>query len=314
MAAGIPATGVLCGPGDLDRGGPVDGLRAIGAAGLTTGELGALDGRRLRARAYRQVCPEPAAVPPCSDHILVYHIGGGARVERYYDGKRTELRDGRRRISTVPAERLSEWRFPAEIEVLHLYIDALRLRGFAAGEFGLDPQKVEVTPAIGAEDPAGRALATVILTEMRGSADTARLLIDAMEQAVALHLLRAYAALPFGALKPKPLVGGRDRRIDRALELIEARIDQDIGLDELAAAACLSPFHFSRCFRASVGETPHAYLMSRRVARARDLLARTELTLAEIAYACGFASQSHFTAAFKRRVGTTPGAFRRAAS
>jgi AraC family transcriptional regulator len=86
---------------------------------------------------------------------------------------------------------------------------------------------------------------------------------------------------------------------------------EDLALEELAALVSLSAKHFARAFRQSTGMPPHRWLIERRIDRAKALLTEAGLNLAEIALACGFADQSHFTATFRKIVGATPGSFRR---
>jgi len=102
------------------------------------------------------------------------------------------------------------------------------------------------------------------------------------------------------------------QRLAHARAFIEAHFADNIGLADMAAATELSVFHFARCFKRETGVAPHHYLMSARVERAKAMLAETSLTLSEIARACGFAGQSHFTTAFGRHTGVTPGAWRSA--
>jgi AraC family transcriptional regulator len=101
-------------------------------------------------------------------------------------------------------------------------------------------------------------------------------------------------------------------QVRRATDYLMAHLDEDMSLTELAASVRLSPFHFARAFKRSTGRPPQRYLMQLRVERAREILAGTDIALAEIALACGFAGQSHFTTAFKRHTGVTPGAWRAA--
>jgi AraC-like DNA-binding protein len=77
------------------------------------------------------------------------------------------------------------------------------------------------------------------------------------------------------------------------------------------AIAGLSVFHFAREFKHSAGVTPHYYLVRRRVERAQELLAGSDLSLSEIAFTTGFSDQSHFTRHFRHMIGMTPGQFRR---
>src|SRR5262245_65119511 len=89
---------------------------------------------------------------------------------------------------------------------------------------------------------------------------------------------------------------------------------RELSLAEIAGAAYLSEFHFSRLFKKITGATPHAYLASLRIERARRLLAESDLPIAEVGAEVGYASQSHFTKIFREATGMTPRAFRHAAT
>ena len=99
-------------------------------------------------------------------------------------------------------------------------------------------------------------------------------------------------------------------RLERVRDFIEANLGEDLTIEALANEACLSPFHFARAFKAATGMAPHRYLTSRRLDKARSWIAEGQLSLAEIAFRCGFASQASFTRWFKRLAGATPGEYR----
>lgn len=103
-------------------------------------------------------------------------------------------------------------------------------------------------------------------------------------------------------------------RLGRVIEYIEANLGAELTLAELAGVASLNPCHFSRSFKEAVGLGPQRYTVQRRVERAKALLRHGDNNLADVAAAVGFADQSHFTAAFRRETGTTPGRFRTAAA
>ncbi len=92
----------------------------------------------------------------------------------------------------------------------------------------------------------------------------------------------------------------------RVIEHIETDLTADLSLNALAAVACLSPYHFARCFRQEFGKPPHRYVLDRRLELARRLLTDTELTIAEVAARCGFASQSRLATAFRKSFGISP--------
>ena len=105
--------------------------------------------------------------------------------------------------------------------------------------------------------------------------------------------------------------GMRGDSLARVLRLVEESLEQRLRVEDLARAACLSPFHFARMFKLSTGQTPHGYLVARRIDRARELLMKDALSIREIAAKSGFRTQAHFCGVFRTVVGTTPGAFRR---
>jgi transcriptional regulator GlxA family with amidase domain len=107
---------------------------------------------------------------------------------------------------------------------------------------------------------------------------------------------------------PVPLA----RHLLRARDLVDSRYAEPLDLDALARAANVSPRHFSRSFRSTFGETPHQYLLTRRIERARHLLRTTDLQVAEICLDVGCNSVGSFTTTFRRHVGMSPTDYRRA--
>ncbi|MFN6453016.1 MAG: SDR family NAD(P)-dependent oxidoreductase [Nostoc sp. EfeVER01] len=92
----------------------------------------------------------------------------------------------------------------------------------------------------------------------------------------------------------------------QAIDYIQAHLDQNLSLAEIAAAASISPTYFSRLFKRATGSSPHQYVIQQRVERAKVLLKTTDLAIASIALKVGFSSQSHLTQHFKRLTGVTP--------
>ncbi|OIJ68835.1 helix-turn-helix transcriptional regulator [Streptomyces mangrovisoli] len=102
------------------------------------------------------------------------------------------------------------------------------------------------------------------------------------------------------------------RHLLRAKDLADSRYGDELTVADMAAAAALSPAHFSRCFKAAFGESPHQYLLTRRLERAAALLVTTDWTVAAIGVAVGAQSIGSFTTSFRRMYGTTPRAYRAA--
>ena len=102
------------------------------------------------------------------------------------------------------------------------------------------------------------------------------------------------------------------RHLLRARDLIDARYAERLDVPALARAAHLSPAHFSREFRRTFGETPHQYLLTRRMERAAALLRTTDRSVAEICFDVGLSSVGSFTTSFRRMFGASPTAYRAA--
>ena len=102
------------------------------------------------------------------------------------------------------------------------------------------------------------------------------------------------------------------RHLLRAKDLIDARYRDPLDVPTLAAVAHLSPAHFSREFRRVFGETPHQYLLTRRLERAAAILRNTDHSVADICFEVGLASVGSFTTSFRRVYGMTPTAYRAA--
>jgi AraC family transcriptional regulator len=102
-------------------------------------------------------------------------------------------------------------------------------------------------------------------------------------------------------------------RWTHVLDVIEANLHRSLRVEELAREANLSQFHFAREFRKKVGDSPYSYITTRRMEKAKALLATSSLGIRDISRLVGFSTQAHFSGFFKQRSGTTPGRFRREA-
>ncbi len=166
------------------------------------------------------------------------------------------------------------------------------------------PDLPQIELALIFSDPLlGELVRTLALEVQEGTMD--RLLADSLVAALAMRVAQRFSSSQQQRQPDLPQL-----RLRRVFDYIDANLDQDLTLAELAGVACLSPCHFSRSFKESVGIGPQRYTVRRRVERAKALLQQRGDTLAGIAAMVGFADQSHFTAAFRRETGMTPGRFR----
>ncbi|WP_372070165.1 AraC family transcriptional regulator (plasmid) [Tistrella mobilis] len=200
-------------------------------------------------------------------------------------------------ICVMPEGCGSDWEINAPFRFVHLYLSEARLRSGFVSTHDCDARSLDLPEATFVRNPD---LAAPLAHLAAAGAD-----------GDVLHAETALAEL-FGTLRRKPVTiraGLAPHILHRVDDWIDAHLDQAITLDDLAALADLSGFHFHRMFHLSRGIAPHAWVTWKRVTRARILL-RTDQPIAAIAAACGFSSQSHLTRVFQRHVGKTPAVYR----
>jgi AraC family transcriptional regulator len=214
---------------------------------------------------------------------------------------KSRLRKLTGRLCLVPAgHRFIERQTPRIFaRILHLHVDP-------AGPL-LDPDlrisKVEFKPRLLFEDRDLWETALKLKTQIDKPKNN--IYAEALGVVFAHELVRLNASID---TPPGGLAAWQQKRL---LEYIDANLDADISLKDLANIANLSPYHFARAFKRSFGAPPHHYLKSRRIERAKTLLENPARSVTEIALAVGYADPVSFTAAFHRRVGTTPTKYRR---
>src|ERR1043165_2570566 len=167
------------------------------------------------------------------------------------------------------------------------------------------------TPSVERDERLAR-LARGLDEELFEESAGQELVVSALVEHALVQLLRRYANVRRSENLELSRVGLVDRRIRLAVELMHAHLDRDLPLEEIADAAHLSPFHFARLFKKLTGAAPHAYLASLRAARARELLAETDLSVTEVGPRVGYMSSSHFAKAFRQATGISPRAYRNA--
>jgi AraC family transcriptional regulator len=247
-------------------------------------------------------------VPTCTEVILL--LSGGGMVCRTGNGQiqQSLARPGMSYL--VPAgTQESHLELSDRMECLHLYLPPSLLDQSALIDFDIDPAKVEIAYAHGLADQVLFHICSPLrdlLHRPRGPTDA--LFVTGIQVALAAHLLGKYTIDRWRPPQKSPSLD--TQRLQRVLDYIEAYFHLDLRFEDLAAEACLSPYHFSRLFREATGLSPHRYVVERRVEAARQELARSNLSLVEIGLAFGFGSQANFTRVFRNATGLTPGQYR----
>ncbi|MGF6573816.1 AraC family transcriptional regulator [Paraburkholderia sp. GAS333] len=159
------------------------------------------------------------------------------------------------------------------------------------------------------EDPVLGHFAQILALTLEGPGKASPLFVEQLGTAIATYVVDQYAG-PSGAPTRSKRRLSRAQEA-RAKEMLLAEADGNISIEEIAAACNLSRSYFISAFRETTHCTPHQWLIQQRIARARGLLVSSDASLAEIAVACGFSDQSHFSRMFSQIVGVPPGTWRR---
>ena len=154
-------------------------------------------------------------------------------------------------------------------------------------------------------------IAGAIASELPAETSAGRRLVESLANGMAARLVQKYISTSAVQSVASPVRGGLDRRrLLRVLDYIEANLEDDLTLEGMASIACLSLYHFARCFKQAVGQSPHRYVSARRLEHAKALLIQGDRPLVDIALALRFSSQANFTRAFSQTTGLAPGRFR----
>jgi AraC family transcriptional regulator len=211
----------------------------------------------------------------------------------------------------VPAGSPVRYRWSSHSDSLHVFLEPGLVARVANEAFDLDPARAALPPVDGLYLPQLRSAMLAVNDELTAEASGGRLAIESLANVMAVHLIRNASA-------PRRPAHHSDAPLPRTklravVEYVEEHLDGNLTLEQIAAVAHLSPYHFARQFKATTGLPPHQYVLARRVERAQQLLREDDLSLAEVAAGAGFSDQSHFAQHFKRLVGVTPGQFRKSA-
>jgi AraC family transcriptional regulator len=245
------------------------------------------------------------------DHLLVLHRDGPVQLESLYD------RHVGRRVVPAGAIHLiapgTEFgiNLTGAVETVHVYVRRSIIEEVALDMVDGDPSRIHIPSAMVEGDNALRSLidATAYAVEDEGLGSA--MFVDYVSRAIAGQLIRAYST---AKLKGGGRMSGGvslSSTLSAAVDYMASNIDSAINLADIANATNRSPSHIARMFRTEMGMPPHRYLINMRVAKARRLLEKSSMSIAEIAYECGFAHQEHLTRLFRRHCGTTPAVYRR---
>jgi AraC family transcriptional regulator len=223
---------------------------------------------------------------------------------RTKSGRLVPIRKTSGAITLIPQGPVPELQLIAETELVYCTFDDEFIGRIVTQMDGKRPRDPEFRSAI--RDRSLNQIFSLLAAEFIAGNPTGRIYAESLAEVLAIRFLR------FGGTSLQVKASALpSRKLSRVKELIEASLDQDLTLKSLAKESGYSRAHFLRMFREATGMTPHQYVIQRRILNAEKLLARDDVSLADIAVACGFSSQAHFTLAFRKQLAVTPAEYRR---
>lgn len=271
-------------------------------------------GWRSMYAAIMEEAPFQATEQAIHHPFLIYHLTRPTEVTRKIAGAVTEKTlIGPRRICLTPGNAITQWQHNGHPEILQMYLRQSIYDSVVSEMYGCDPEAAEIVPRFAMTDPLLEQLAVAIHTALRDGTAEDGLYIDSLAQMIAAHLARFHSvrSRPVRMSAPDGIPGWRMRRL---IAYIEEHLDGNLSLESMAGQVDVSPLYLARAFKVAMGQSPHQYVLARRLERAKELLRNTDTPIVEVALASGFSSQSHLSNWFVRLVGVSPALYRRRAT
>jgi AraC family transcriptional regulator len=200
---------------------------------------------------------------------------------------------GKGDIAITPAEMPFFARWEGENYYMQIRIAARFIQQVSREALDLNPARLELLPEFRTRDPQIEAVGLKLLSELQQGNCGSRLYIESLANVLAVHLIRQYTAT-----QPQHPIyeGGLPQpHLSQALDYMNGHLEQDIKLADLAALLGMSQFHFSHVFKQAIGTSPYQYLLQQHIERAKQLLKKSDRSITEIAFLCGFNSHSHLS-------------------
>ena len=253
---------------------------------------------------------EPGEMPAevfTQHHILLNLNETPHRVENWRDGAHRDFIYRKFEVIVTPAGTRSGWRWHARSRVIVITMEPENLERFAKNELGivLGTRQLKSVPQFVDEDLVQAGVAA--LEGLRSDFGSA-VMFESLARIFVVKLVERYAEEESAEFAFSE--GFTPKHYRRVLEYVAENYNERLTVEDIAAKAAMSPYHFSRLFKRAIGASPHQFLMAYRIERAKERLEKTDEALIDVALSCGFSDQAHFSRVFKASTGKTPGAWR----
>src|SRR5919202_358977 len=256
---------------------------------------------------------ETLHLPSVSEPFLAWTTSGEVDFQEREDGGpwlTNRIRKGSFFLTTGGAPYDVRWKAvsPEPFEAMLVFVELPVLQRALEEVFGTDATHARLRDASAFNDEGLNSLLGLLREElMRGQASP--LFVEAIAQAISIHLARSYGMTDEEPHSRSPSLPGHKLR--QITDWMAEHMAEEFSLERLAAQAGLSRFHFQRLFKAATGVTPSRYQIDLRINEARRLLRETKMGVVDVALEVGYANPSHFARLFRRETGLSPSEYRR---
>ena len=266
-----------------------------------------LEQTRMTEGVFLEVIRTPRGIVdvPEQENVAVgIQVDLSAKLTCQRDGKRFTGTAVHGDIDIIPAQMPMHWEIHDENDHALVLNLPRKMLSLIAEELGLDPVRAQISNRFQVRDPELEVIFWAIKREMETGYPSGRFYLDGLAIAVASRLLARHSSVS-GLVKDRK-DGLAGRRLKQVLSFIEDQLAESLSLEQIAAVAGISTSHLNTLFRRSMGIPLYRYIVQRRVERAKALLTKDELSMAEVALAAGFAHQSHMARHMRRMLGLSP--------
>ncbi|MGF1479275.1 MAG: helix-turn-helix transcriptional regulator [Cyanophyceae cyanobacterium] len=254
---------------------------------------------------------EPASMPINKydqHHIILNLREEPHRLENWRDGEHRDFTYHKNEIIVTPAGVESGWRWHVKTKCIIITLAPAEFEKFAQTELGilLNERQLKDLPQFLDEDITQSGIQ---LLEALHSDLGSQVMFESLARVFLTKLILKYGLPEEEYEFSKSFTAQHYKQV---LDYVAANYSKNILLEDLSAQAGLSPSHFSRLFKQTIGQSPYQFLMAYRVEQAKRMLDKPNLLMIDIAFSCGFSDQAHFSRVFKKIAGVTPKQYRRA--
>jgi AraC family transcriptional regulator len=242
-----------------------------------------------------------------TDHVVGIQLRACSRLVQQRDGRSHEQAVRPGDVIVTPAGEPKRWACEEAREFIVLHVDPDVVDCVALGCGGRE-RTIRLLDNFGARDPAIEAVGRQLLHEAQWPGLASDVHVDAMTTELAVQLIRRYSTAARFDDRAQQLP---EHKLKRAREYVDDNLGETLTVHSIATELAMSAYHFAHVFQQTTGQTPHRFVVERRVERAKWLLRHSDAPIIDIAHDVGCRSQAHFAVLFRRETGVTPSDYRR---